>query len=72
MSVDNFQNQNNQKIQLKTKQKNIVTENPEKAKEVWNKCLNVIRQNLNGLSFKTWFEPIEPIGLIRIELIITF
>ncbi len=70
MSVDNFQNQNNQKIQLKTKQKNIVAENPEKAKEVWNKCLNVIRQNLNGLSFKTWFEPIEPIGFDKNELII--
>ena len=28
-------------------------------KEVWNKCLEVIRDNINPQSFKTWFEPIN-------------
>lgn len=72
MSVDNFQNQKKQQNhnQLKIKQKNIVLKNPEKAKEIWKKCLDIIRQNLNGLSFKTWFEPIEPIGFDKNELVI--
>lgn len=29
--------------------------------EVWQKCLTVIKQDLNALSFKTWFDPIKPI-----------
>ncbi len=32
-------------------------------KEVWNKCLEVIRDNINPQSFKTWFEPINPLKL---------
>lgn len=32
-------------------------------KIVWEKCLNVIRDNVPGSSFKTWFEPIVPIKL---------
>jgi chromosomal replication initiator protein len=30
---------------------------------VWDSCLHVIRRNVNGQSFKTWFEPIRPIRL---------
>lgn len=29
----------------------------------WGKCLDIIRDNVPGSSFKTWFEPIEPIKL---------
>lgn len=29
----------------------------------WEKCLNIIRDNVPGSSFKTWFEPIEPVKL---------
>ncbi|MDD2380723.1 MAG: chromosomal replication initiator protein DnaA [Mariniphaga sp.] len=29
----------------------------------WEKCLEIIRDNVPGSSFKTWFEPIEPIKL---------
>jgi len=32
-------------------------------REVWNRCLEVIRDNLPSPSFKTWFEPIVPIKL---------
>ena len=32
-------------------------------KSVWEKCLNVIKDNVPGSSFKTWFEPIEPVKL---------
>ena len=29
----------------------------------WGKCLDVIRDNVPTSSFKTWFEPIEPVRL---------
>lgn len=29
------------------------------AERVWNECLDVIRDNVNQQSFKTWFEPLE-------------
>ncbi|MCL4109085.1 UNVERIFIED_CONTAM: hypothetical protein GTU68_030997 [Idotea baltica] len=31
--------------------------------DVWKKCLEVIRDNINPQSFKTWFEPITPLKL---------
>ncbi|MCB0522109.1 MAG: chromosomal replication initiator protein DnaA [Saprospiraceae bacterium] len=30
---------------------------------VWDNCLQIIRRNVNGQSFKTWFEPIRPMRL---------
>ena len=30
---------------------------------VWDNCLQTIRRNVNGQSFKTWFEPIRPVRL---------
>ena len=30
---------------------------------VWDSCLSTIRRNVNGQSFKTWFEPIKPVRL---------
>ena len=35
----------------------------EEHRAVWDKCLNVIKDNVPGSSFKTWFEPIEPVKL---------
>lgn len=35
----------------------------EEHKSVWEKCLNVIKDNVPSSSFKTWFEPIEPVRL---------
>jgi chromosomal replication initiator protein len=32
-------------------------------KEIWNECLNLIRTRINNQSFKTWFEPINPVRL---------
>ncbi|NLO00943.1 MAG: chromosomal replication initiator protein DnaA [Bacteroidales bacterium] len=29
----------------------------------WEKCLNIIKDNVPGSSYKTWFEPIEPVRL---------
>ncbi|NTV45732.1 MAG: chromosomal replication initiator protein DnaA, partial [Chlorobiales bacterium] len=40
------------------------------AQEVWQKCLDVIRDNINNQSFKTWFEPIIPLKLANEELTI--
>lgn len=31
--------------------------------EIWDNCLEVIKDNINPSSFKTWFEPIRPIKL---------
>lgn len=33
------------------------------CQEVWEKCLNVIKDNVSPQNFKTWFEPIEPIDI---------
>ena len=30
---------------------------------VWNKCLNIVRRDINSQSYKTWFEPIKPVRL---------
>ena len=30
---------------------------------IWANCLQIIRENVNPQSFKTWFEPIKPVGL---------
>ena len=35
----------------------------EQAKFVWGACLELIRDGVNTQSFKTWFEPIVPVGL---------
>ena len=32
-------------------------------KTAWEKCLNVIKDNVPGSSYKTWFEPIVPLRL---------
>ena len=31
--------------------------------KVWQNCLDVIKDNVNQQSFKTWFEPIKPVKL---------
>jgi chromosomal replication initiator protein len=35
----------------------------EQAKFVWAACLDLVRERVNTQSFKTWFEPIVPVGL---------
>ncbi len=35
----------------------------EDFKTAWDKCLNVIKDNVPSSSYKTWFEPIQPIKL---------
>lgn len=35
----------------------------EEYRTAWDKCLNVIKDNVPSSSYKTWFEPIEPIKL---------
>lgn len=32
-------------------------------KEVWENCLNIIKDNVPSISFRTWFEPIVPLKL---------
>lgn len=40
------------------------------AKQVWNDCLKLIKENTSSLSFKTWFEPIKPVKYSNNELTI--
>lgn len=35
----------------------------EEYKTAWDKCLNIIKDNVPNSSFKTWFEPIVPVKL---------
>ena len=37
--------------------------NDTKHMEVWNRCLQVIKDNVPAISFRTWFEPIVPLKL---------
>jgi len=39
-------------------------------KQVWSNCLNIIRDNIDGQNFKTWFVPIKPIGIEKTTLIL--
>jgi chromosomal replication initiator protein len=34
------------------------------AETIWNECLEIIRDNVSGQSFKTWFAPLSP---VRVE-----
>ena len=36
---------------------------PDQHTEVWNRCLDILRDNLNEDTFKMWFGPIKPISL---------
>jgi len=31
--------------------------------EIWSNCLNIIRDNVTAQNFKTWFKPIEAVGI---------
>jgi len=33
------------------------------CQSVWDKCLDIIKDNISLQSFKTWFEPIKPVSL---------
>ena len=33
------------------------------CKEIWEKCLNVIKDNVSPQNFKTWFQPIVPVNI---------
>lgn len=38
--------------------------------QVWNACLDSIRENINPLAFQTWFSPIQPLSFSGGELTI--
>ncbi|NTW55538.1 MAG: chromosomal replication initiator protein DnaA [Chlorobiaceae bacterium] len=39
-------------------------------RQIWDACLNDIREKINPLAFKTWFLPIKPVGFSGNELTI--
>ena len=38
---------------------NVLTE----AEQLWEKCLSIIKDNVNWRTFQTWFEPVKAVGL---------
>jgi chromosomal replication initiator protein len=37
---------------------------PEKSyTEIWNNCLNIIRDNVTPQNYKTWFKPINAVAI---------
>lgn len=38
--------------------------------QIWNQCLEVIRDNITPQSYKTWFVPIVPVSFVNSELTI--
>ena len=40
------------------------------AEQVWNGCLEIIKDNVNPQNFKTWFEPIKPVKISNNVLMI--
>lgn len=40
------------------------------TRQVWAKCLEIIRHEVNEQSFKTWFEPIVPLKVVSNTLTI--
>lgn len=38
----------------------ISKSNTDEAQKVWKNCIQIIKDHIGGLSFKTWFEPIIP------------
>ena len=42
----------------------------EQARFVWAACLDLIKEAVNTQSYKTWFEPIQPLGLNGARLIL--
>lgn len=48
----------------------MVNKNVQDYKNLWDNCLAIIRDNVEENSFKTWFEPIVPVGLENNTLII--
>ncbi len=41
------------------------------AQQVWQKTLDVVREELNTPTFKTWFEQTAPLGIIDQELVVS-
>ncbi len=40
------------------------------ASEVWQQCLNILKDQVSTLSFKTWFQPVTPVRLAGKDLTI--
>lgn len=47
--------------QIQNSLKEIIKPNTAEAQNVWKACVQIIKDHIGGLSFKTWFEPIIPI-----------
>jgi len=32
---------------------------------IWNQCLDIIKRQIVGQPFKTWFEPVKPVSVVK-------
>ncbi len=48
---------------ISVNQQETVTVSQEIAREKWDKCLDIIRDNVNDQKFSAWFEPIKPLRM---------
>src|ERR1700761_1468355 len=39
---------------------NVLTE----AEQLWEKCLSIIKDNVNWRTYQTWFEPVKAVALV--------
>ena len=40
------------------------------VRQIWDNCLQFIKNNINANSFRLWFEPIEPVKVVDCTLTI--
>jgi chromosomal replication initiator protein len=50
--------------------KRFVMETTADAKGTWEECMKIIHGRVNHLSYKTWFEPVVPVGLDNNNLVL--
>lgn len=47
--------------QIQNSSEEIIKPDTSEAQNVWKACVQIIKDHIGGLSFKTWFEPVVPI-----------
>ncbi|MCA0444839.1 MAG: chromosomal replication initiator protein DnaA [Bacteroidetes bacterium] len=51
-------------------EKTVFMVNATDARDVWQKCLSIIKKEITVQTYKTWFEPIAPVSLTGNELMV--
>lgn len=57
-------------VRVEHQQPALSSQETDDATAVWNRCLEIIRDNISVQHFRTWFEPIKPIRCVNRELVL--